>query len=313
MTDMRFDGRVALVTGAGAGMGKVHALFLASRGAKVVVSDAGTATDGTGADSHLAQEVVDAIRAAGGEATPWIANLIEDEGARGAVRHAVQSYGRLDILIHNAGIALSGPYMEETADRMDRLLGVNTRAACLMTREAWPVMAGQQHGRIVLIGSTAMYGMGGSTHYSTAKASYLGLTRALAEEGGALGIKVNLVCPAAATRLVDTMDESPFKQWIFDTLKPELVTPIVAYLGHDSCAVTGEAFSTAGGRLAKIVVGETRGIVDSDLTLEKIPGLLGRVLDEDQIDLNRNFSEFAPIMMNALGYAAETEEAAPAD
>lgn len=301
---MRFDGRVALVTGAGTGMGRVHAEFLASRGARVVVSDVGAATDGTGADAGRAQQVVDAITNAGGEASAWVADLLNDEGARGAVRHAVERFGRLDILVHNAGIALSGPFMEETAERMDRLLGVNSRAACIMAREAWPVMARQGHGRIVLIGSTAMYGMGGSTHYSTAKASYLGLTRSLAEEGEPLGIKVNLVCPAAATRLVDTMEESELKQWIFDNLKPELVTPIVAYLGHDNCAVSGECFSTAGGRLAKVVIGETRGIVDPELTLDKIPNLLDRVMSEKHIDLNRNFGDFAPLMMAALGFGA---------
>jgi NAD(P)-dependent dehydrogenase (short-subunit alcohol dehydrogenase family) len=185
---------------------------------------------------------------------------------------------------------------------MDRMLGVNTRAACILARAAWPLMTKQGFGRIVFIGSTAMYGMAGSVHYSTAKASYLGLTRSLAEEGEPYGIKTNLVCPGAGTRLADTMAESEFKTWLFSTMTPELITPIVAYLAHEDCAVTGEGFSAAGGRLAGIVLGETEGIVDRDLTLEKIPSLLERVMATDKLHLNRSFAEFAPVMMAALGF-----------
>ena len=174
MTAMRFDGRVAVITGAGAGMGRAHALFLASRGARIVVSDAGTATDGTGTDGGPADRVVDEIRRAGGEAVAWTGNLLDDEAARGAVRCAIDTWGRIDILIHNAGIALSDHFERETAERMDRLLGINCRAGTIMAREAWPAMAAQGHGRIVMIGSTAMYGMGGSAHYAMAKAAYIG-------------------------------------------------------------------------------------------------------------------------------------------
>lgn len=306
MEQMRFDGRVALITGAGAGMGRAHALFLASRGASVLVSDAGTATDGTGTDEGPAMRVVEEIRALGGSALPWTGNLLDDQVAREGVRHAVRSWGRIDILIHNAGISLSDHFSKETDERMDRLIGINSRAGTILAREAWPIMLAQKYGRIVLIGSTAMYGMGGSAHYSMAKASYLGLTRSLAEEGEPHGITTNLVCPGAATRLADTMADGEFKRWLFATMSPELITPIVAYLSHEDCAVNGEAFSAAGGRLTKIVVGETEGVVDKALTLEKIPELLARITDTSSIHLNRNFNDFAPLMMNALGFSPNT-------
>ena len=303
MEQMRFDGRVALITGAGAGMGRAHALFLASRGASIVVSDAGTATDGTGTDEGPASAVVNEIRALGGNAVAWTGNLMDDETARGAIRCAIDHWGRIDILIHNAGISLSDHFSHETAERMDRLLNINTRAATILAREAWTAVTARGYGRIVLIGSTAMYGMGGSVHYSTAKASYLGLARSLAEEGGPSGIMTNLVCPGAATRLAETMADGEFKEWLFATMTPELVTPIVAYLSHQDCTVNGESFSTAGGRLARIVVGETEGVVDKELTLEKIPDLIPRVLDTQSVHFNGNFNDFAPVMMEALGFS----------
>lgn len=309
MTEMRFDGRVALITGAGAGMGRVHAEFLASRGAKVVVADAGTASDGAGANPHVAQQVTDEIISAGGEASAYTADLIDDESARGAVRHALERFGRVDILIHNAGIALSDLFIHETAERMDKLLGINTRAACIIAREAWPLMVEQKYGRIVFIGSTAMYGMAGAVHYSMAKASYMGLTRSLAEEGAGDDIKVNLVSPCGATRLADTMAESEFKTWFFGTMKNELVTPIVAYLSHEGCAVSGEAFMAAGGRLTRIVIGETEGIVDPELTAEKVPQLLSRIMADDKPRLYRTFNESAEDYIAALGFQCDTAPA----
>jgi len=283
MKELRLDGSVILITGAGRGMGRAHALLLAGRGARIVVSDVGTDLYGSGADAGPAQETVDAIRSAGGEAVAYVEDLSTEQGARGAVRACMESFGRIDALVHNAGFTLGGmPFEKESLERLDKLLAINTRAAYSLTQEAWPIMQRQRHGRIVIAASTAIYGMAGSIPYSSAKSSYIGLTRGLAAEGAAHGIKVNAIEPAGATRMAENLSESAFRDWFLATMKPELVSPLVALLAHEDCPVSGEFFVVGGGRVARTVMVETHGYVNRESTPEDILAHMPDIMNDSR-------------------------------
>jgi NAD(P)-dependent dehydrogenase (short-subunit alcohol dehydrogenase family) len=278
---LRFDGRVALVTGAGRGMGREHALLLARRGAEVVVSDRGTDVKGFGADAGPANEVAAEIELSGGTAVAYSGDLASEDGARGAVRMAMEVFGRIDLLVHSAGFSDGVKRFEnETLERFDHQMGVNARAFFGLVQECWATMKERQYGRIVATASSALYGIPFGIPYSTAKASYIGLVRGLAREGADLGIRVNAIEPSGLTRMAEKFaaSEPELGQWFAATMRPELVAPVVAYLSHETCEATGEFFVVGGGRVARTVLGETQGFCDPNLTPEAIRDHIDEVM-----------------------------------
>src|SRR5271168_850829 len=255
MANLRFDSRVAIVTGGGRGLGRSYAILLASRGAKVVVNDPGGSLDGEGVDSGPAECVVSEITAAGGQAVACTESVSTPEGGDSIVRTALDHYGRIDILIHNAGNVRRGSLKEMSYEDFDAVLDVHLRGAFHVVRPAFPVMCDAGYGRIVLTSSIGgLYGNHGVANYAAAKAGVIGLSNVVALEGATEGVKSNVVVPAAVTRMAGGLDTSAYPP-----MGPEHVAPAVAWLAHESCSITGEILVAVAGRVAKALIAETPG------------------------------------------------------
>jgi NAD(P)-dependent dehydrogenase (short-subunit alcohol dehydrogenase family) len=266
MTQLGYDGKVAIITGAGGGLGRQHALLLARRGALVVVNDLGGAVDGTGANVGAAQKVVDEITAAGGEAVADTNSVATPEGGAAIVQSAIDAFGRVDIVINNAGILRDKSFHNMGSDLVDPVLDVHLRGAFHVTQPAWVRMREQGYGRIVSTSSAAgIFGNFGQANYGAAKMGLVGFTNVLAVEGAKYNIKVNAIAPLALTRMTENIMGG-----LGDKLDPALVTPVVAWLVHEDCPVTGEVYSVGGGRVARVFIGETPGYYKADLTPEDV-------------------------------------------
>jgi NAD(P)-dependent dehydrogenase (short-subunit alcohol dehydrogenase family) len=254
MSKHTFDGRVAVVTGAGRGIGRAHARLLADRGASVVVNDLGGSMDGVGATAAPASSVVDEITAAGGVAIADGNDVSSEEGANALVEGAVEKFGRIDIVINNAGIIRWARLPEADADNLQRHLAVHVGGSFNTTRAAWPHMVEKGYGRIVMTGSAGMFGLPDNLSYAAAKGAVVGLTRSLATAGAAHGIKVNVIAPAAMTRMAGP------RAFDGDTsMSPDLVAPMVAFLAHEDCPASGEIYAAGAGRFARIFIASTPG------------------------------------------------------
>ncbi len=266
MPQLRFDDRVAIVTGAGRGLGREYAQLLASRGAKVVVNDSGGSLGGDGVDTVPAERVVGEITAAGGQAVACTASVATREGGDAIIRTALEHYGGIDILIHNAGNVRRGSLKEMSYEDFDAVLDVHLRGAFNVVRSAFPLMCEAGYGRIVLTSSIGgLYGNQGVANYAAAKAGVIGLSNVVALEGAADGVMSNVIVPAAVTRMAAGIDTSAYPP-----MGPELVAPIVGWLAHESCSVTGEMFIALAGRVARAVIAESPGVCRPSWTVEDV-------------------------------------------
>jgi NAD(P)-dependent dehydrogenase (short-subunit alcohol dehydrogenase family) len=296
MADLGFDGKVAIITGAGGGLGRSHALDLARRGALVLVNDLGGSIDGTGGSHTAAQQVVDEIAAAGGEAIPNYESVATPEGGEAIVKAALDQWGRIDIIINNAGILRDASFKNMTPDQLNPVLDVHLRGAFYVTRPAWQVMRDQNYGRIVNTSSGAgVFGNFGQTNYGAAKMGLVGFTRVLAVEGAKNNIKANAIAPVARTRMTEELLGAAA-----DKLDPKFVTPVVTYLAHEDCPVTGEVYSVGGGRVARVFIGVTEGIVDHELSAETVRDQFDRIRDEDGYSVPANLNEEMGLALKAL-------------
>src|SRR6185312_15339364 len=244
--EVRFDGRVAIITGAGNGLGRSHALLLASRGAKVVVNDLGGSIHGGGKSSAAADKVVEEIKAAGGEA---VANYDSVEDGAKIVQCALDTFGRIDIVVNNAGILRDTSFQKMSDEDWDLIYRVHVLGGFRVTRAAWNHMRDAGYGRVVFTASAAgIYGNFGQANYSMAKLGLVGLSNTLALEGHKKNVLVNTIAPIAGSRLTETV----LPKELLDALRPEYVSPLVAYLCHESCTDTGGLYEVGGGYFAKL-------------------------------------------------------------
>lgn len=275
MAELRYDDRVAVVTGGGRGLGRAYALMLATHGAKVVVNDTGTGLTGDGASGGPAQDVVAEIVSAGGEAVASTESVTTAAGGQAIIGHALDHFGRIDILIHNAGTVRRGSLREMSYEDFDAVLDVHLRGAFHVVRPAFPVMCEAGYGRIVLTSSIGgLYGNHGVANYAAAKAGMVGLSNVVALEGAAEGVLCNVIVPSAVTRMAEGLDISAYPP-----MGTELVAPVVGFLAHESCSITGEMLVAIAGRVAAAVVAESPGVQRLSWTSEDVAEQLYAIRD----------------------------------
>ena len=299
MNDHRFDGRVAVVTGAGRGIGRAHAVLLARRGARVVVNDLGGSLDGEGADTTPAAAAVDEIVVAGGEAVADSNDVASPTGAQALVDLAIERFGRVDILVNNAGIIRWAGLPDADLANLRRHLAVHLEGSFNTIRAAWPHLVDQGYGRIVNTTSSGIFGLPHNLSYAAAKGGVIGMTRSLATAGTPHGITVNLIAPAAMTRMAGATADATDD----DSMAAELVAPMVAFLAHEDCPVTGEIYAAGAGRFARIFIASTPGYLHADgaPTPEDVAANWTAINDEAGYDVPADLMAWSAVFTAHLG------------
>jgi NAD(P)-dependent dehydrogenase (short-subunit alcohol dehydrogenase family) len=275
-TELDFSGQVAIVTGAGRGLGRAYALSLAARGAAVVVNDIGSDEAGEGRNDELAAATVDEIRSQGGQAVASADSVATPDGGAALVEVALGTFGKVDILIHNAGVVRTAPFAEASIDDVHAVLNTHLLGAWHVGQPAWRHMASRGYGRVILTSSNTVFGREEASAYGATKAAIIGLAKGLRQEAEPVGIRINVICPLAASRLGGTAEE------VFGNLAaPEMVAAVVLYLASPACTLNGEVLQAGASHVARLFFGESRGWAkrSSGLTPEEVEAHLPEILD----------------------------------
>ena len=279
MTNNRFDGRVAVITGGGRGLGREYARLLGSQGAKVVVNDPGGSVKGEGIDAGPAEQVVREIKSLGGEAVACTASVATPEGGKEIIDAALEHFGRIDILIHSAGNVRYGSLQEISQEDFKAVVDVHLMGAFHVVRPAFPVMCKAGYGRMVLTSSIGgFYGNQNVVNYGVSKAGMIGLNNVAALEGAAHGVKCNIIAPGAVTRMAEGLDISQYPP-----MGPELVAPIVGWLADESCSISGEMLICMAGRVARALIAETEGVYQPSWSIDEVAQRIDAIRDTSKL------------------------------
>jgi NAD(P)-dependent dehydrogenase (short-subunit alcohol dehydrogenase family) len=301
MSGRRFDGRVVVITGAGRGLGRAYAELLAGLGAKVVVNDNGSSMAGSGSDAGPAQEVVAAIKAAGGEAVACTDSVATREGGQAIVEAALDSFGRIDVLIHNAGNSLFAPLAEIAYEDFRRSLDIHLLGGFHVVQPAFARMLAAGYGRVVLTGSIGgLYTMPQTVQYAVAKSGMIGLNNAISIEGAERGVRSNIILPGAVTRMAEGLDTS-----LYPPMGPELVAPVVGWLAHEDCQSSGEMYIAVGGRVARAYIAESEGVYRPSWTIDEVAEDIDAIRDESRQWLFPQATGFGDHLARSFAMAAK--------
>jgi len=296
MADIGFDGKVAIITGAGGGLGRSHALELARRGARILVNDLGGSVAGDGGSEGPAHDVVREIEALGGEAVANGDSVATPEGGEAIVQAAVDTFGTVDIVINNAGILRDKSFHNMTPDLLNPVIDVHLKGAFYVTQPAWKIMREKGYGRVISTASNAgILGNFGQSNYGAAKMGLVGFTNVLAQEGAKANIKANVIAPVAKTRMTEDL-LGP----LGDKLQPEMVTPIVVFLASEDCDVTGEIFSTAGGQVSRFFIGRTPGYYNPQMTVEDIRDNFAQIRNEEGYTVPHGINDELKLLLDVF-------------